>query len=175
MANRLLLTTFLLLAVISAGTLQNTGPKSKTSTTNTPKTNSKSVTAYRIQSGSADVAPGGVKGGVYTVYSSDVKNWNCRTGPLIGQGRITAVGNGYVDVGTRRLKFAPCSRRVYSKNPQNFTLGEEVKYSAFVDGQDFWAQQVIVDNGMTELIFPTVNKTVTPQPIQARTPSKNPI
>lgn len=113
----------------------------------------------------SSTAAGGVKGGVYTSYSSNVKNWNCKTGPVTGKGKLTAVGNGYVDISSRRIKFAPCSSRVYGQNQKNFAVGDQVKFGYFADGQDFWAQHVTVEtNSSTPSTSSSGSTTSSPAP-----------
>jgi hypothetical protein len=84
-------------------------------------------------------------GGFITLLSQVIKNWACSTGPVVGQGIVAAIGDGYIELINstyRTIKFAQCSRRKFGSNRNNFVVGDTVQYNAFLDGSDCWAQTV---------------------------------
>lgn len=104
----------------------------------------------------AGAVAGGVTGGVFTVFSQAVKNWNCRNAPITGRGIISNIGNGFVDLANNiRLKFCPCSNRIFGWNRKNFTVGDQIAYGAFADWKDYWAQRVVVE-GVEQPSAPSV-------------------
>lgn len=92
-----------------------------------------------------------------------VKTWNCKTGPIPGNGRVSYLGNGSIVVGSTKLNVAPCSKITFSPGRNTISVGEWVQYYAFNDGQNNWIQEITANTLENVTPAPSINYPVSGQ------------